>query len=83
MMCPPFFHIKLKYLLLLIGYPSQVDGKSMNPTLKDSDWVFTNRWSVWRTQIYRGDIVIFISHRGKNLGRYFFNRGSDPCVSKF
>jgi len=46
-----------------VGYPSQVDGKSMNPTLKDSDWVFTNRWSVFRSQIYRGDIVIFISHR--------------------
>lgn len=46
-----------------VGYPSQVDGKSMNPTLKDSDWVFTNRWSIRRTPLNRGDIVIFISHR--------------------
>lgn len=47
----------------LIGHVSQVDGKSMNPTLKHSDWVFTNRWSIQRTPLNRGDIVIFISHR--------------------
>ena len=61
----PFIILFVKFLLFPQGYPSQVDGKSMNPTLKDSDWVFTNRWSIRRTPLNRGDIVIFISHRGK------------------
>jgi len=48
----------------LIGSPFyQIDGESMNPTLKDSDWVFANRWSIQRTPLNRGDIVVFISHR--------------------
>jgi len=50
----------------IIGYVSQVDGRSMEPTLMNSDWVFTNRWSNRCHLLKRGDVVVFHSHKDPN-----------------
>lgn len=64
----------------LLGYPAQVHGSSMKPTLNggerkysklahlrlDSDWVFVNCWAVRNYALTRGDIVVFVSPRDPN-----------------
>lgn len=55
----------------LVGYVAQVDGASMKPTLngfsksKSQDWVFVNTLAYQTEPLQRGDIVVFISHKGK------------------
>ena len=54
----------------LVGYVAQVDGASMKPTLngfsksKSQDWVFVNTLAYQIEPLQRGDIVVFISHKG-------------------
>ena len=50
---------------LFAGFISRIDGNSMEPTLKNSDLVFVNVWSLRRQSLNRGDIVVFVSHLGK------------------
>ena len=51
-------------------YVAQVDGASMKPTLngfsksKSQDWVFVNTLAYQIEPLQRGDIVVFISHKG-------------------
>ena len=47
----------------LTGYPSEIDGLSMKPTLLHKDWVWVNYWTFRFSSLKRGDIVVFISHR--------------------
>ena len=42
----------------------------MNPTLLDADWVFTNRLALRRKPLQRGEVVTFISPRGKIAHRF-------------
>lgn len=48
-----------------VGYVARVEGVSMqpalNPDVKQTDYVFLNRWAVRSYNIQHGDIVIFVS----------------------
>lgn len=41
-----------------IAHPIKVNGRSMDPTLQDGEFGFTNLVSVWTGQIHRYDIVV-------------------------
>lgn len=60
----------------MIGYPAQVNGKSMQPSLNfplpskkfnilgydfNSDWVFVNCWRAKQFDLHRGEVVVLVS----------------------
>ncbi len=56
-------HILIIALVILFGFrafllePSVTDGRSMEPTLVDHDFVFTNKWALLFREPRRGEIV--------------------------
>jgi len=50
----------------LVGYPAQVTGRSMQPTLKDMDMVWVNCWRARSSNLSRGDVVVYVSPKNPN-----------------
>lgn len=63
-------------LFNMVGYPAQVNGKSMQPSLNfpaspartgflgydlNSDWVFVNCWRAKKFEVTRGEVVVLVS----------------------
>jgi len=50
----------------LVGYPAQVTGRSMQPTLRDMDMVWVNCWRARSSNLSRGDVVVYVSPKNPN-----------------